>query len=156
MSKLVALWIAASLLVLASPHSRACFYDGQFSNPFNESYPGALDVAIATQKAIKSQAMPQPKQVAGRFGLTMASWWLKTVVTTHPELAKGSYIYLVDRQLWSQVSNDENGITVHVAGPQRDAKGVRVLLLSEATLQNLVSQAITLEQARELGVVVES
>ncbi|MCG6359983.1 hypothetical protein K6U58_15565 [Vibrio fluvialis] len=53
--KLMSAFLTAVCTLSASPLSWACSYDGQFSNPFAESYPGALDVAMATQDALNTQ-----------------------------------------------------------------------------------------------------
>ncbi|WP_238322307.1 hypothetical protein [Vibrio mexicanus] len=67
-------------MILMSSPSWACSYDGQFSNPFTESYPGALDVAIATQKAIRTSAISKPSELTGSKGLRRASWWISLMV----------------------------------------------------------------------------
>lgn len=151
MMKQVATLLTCSVITLASPISWACSYDGLFSNPFSESYPGALDVSIATQKALRAQSIQLPEQLDGAQGLRRASWWLNLMVDIYPELPSGTYVYLVDRQLWSQRS--EQSMVVHVTPPPQ---GVSVVQLSEAALHNLISNQISLEQARELGLLTES
>ena len=69
----------------------------------------------------------------------------------NPDLPKGAYVYVVDRQLWSRISDADNSIEIHVSPPVESAQ---VLQLSEAALQNLISNQITIDQARELGVLI--
>ncbi|MFM2587584.1 hypothetical protein [Vibrio sp. TBV020] len=137
-------------LTIASPMSWACSYDGQFNNPFSESYPGSLDVAIATQQAIKSQTIAAPQRLEGGQGLRRASWWLNLMVESNPNLPSGTYIYLVDSQLWSQYQPDKR-LAVHVSAPESTAN---VLLISEAALGSVISDKITLDKAEELGLVI--
>lgn len=153
MKKRVTTVIASGVIALASPASWACSYDGLFTNPFSESYPGALDVSIATQQAIRSQSMQPLETIEGLSGLRRTSWWLNVMAKNHPELPKGAYVYVVDRHLWSRISESDNTIEVHVSPP---TDNVKVLQLSEAALHNLVSDQITLTQARELGVLTET
>ncbi|CAE6946932.1 hypothetical protein [Vibrio sp. B1FLJ16] len=153
MTKRVISYIASGVFALASPAGWACSYDGLFNNPFSESYPGALDVSIATQLAIRSQSMKPLELVDGEAGLRRASWWLTLMVKANPELPKGSYVYIVDRQLWSRISETDNSIEVHVSAP---TGSVSVLQLSEAALHNIISEQITLNQARKLGVLTET
>lgn len=153
MTKRVITCIASGVIALASPTSWACSYDGLFTNPFSESYPGALDVSIATQLAIRSQSMQPLEVIDGEAGLRRASWWLNLMAKAHPDLTKGSYVYVVDRQLWSRISETDNSIEVHVSPP---TDNVKVLQISEAALHNLISNQITFDQARELGVLTET
>ncbi|CAE6936016.1 hypothetical protein ACOMICROBIO_FLGHMIGD_03756 [Vibrio sp. B1FLJ16] len=153
MTKRVITCIASGIIALASPNSWACSYDGLFKNPFSESYPGALDVSIATQLAIRSKSMQPLEVIDGKAGLRRTSWWLTLMVKAHPELSSGSYVYIVDRQLWSRISEKDNSIEVHVPPPSDSAP---VLQLSEAALHNLISNHITLDQARQLGVLKET
>lgn len=134
----------------ASLSVQACSYDGQFNNPFKESYPGALDIAIATQDALSDESLEHIKVLEGAQGLRRASWWL-TLMTKHNanDLESVSYIYLVDSHLWSKVSNGDQ-IEIHVPPNSDDASSV--LLLSEAALQALVSQKVDLQSAIELGI----
>ncbi|MDE1351613.1 hypothetical protein L9W80_15815 [Vibrio aestuarianus] len=142
--------LISALITLASPISWACSYDGQFNNPFSESYPGSLDVAIATQQAIRDQLIETPQRLDGGQGLRRASWWLNLMVERNPNLPSGAYIYLVDRQLWSQYQAG-NRLTIHVDAPDPSAE---VMLISEAALSNVISDKMTLNQARDLGVVI--
>ncbi|EGQ7739681.1 hypothetical protein [Vibrio parahaemolyticus] len=153
MTKRVLTCIASGVIALASPTSWACSYDGLFANPFSESYPGALDVSIATQLAIRSQSMKPLELIEGEAGLRRASWWLNLMVKANPDLSAGSYVYVVDRQLWSRISESDHSIEVHVSPTTESAQ---VLQISEAALHNLISEQITIDQARELGVVKET
>ncbi|KII76084.1 hypothetical protein [Vibrio renipiscarius] len=153
MKKHVITCIASGVIALASPFTWACSYDGLFTNPFSETYPGALDVSIATQIAIRSKHMQPVPEVNGQAGLRRASWWLNLMTKAHPDLPKGSYVYLVDHQLWSRISETGGSIEVHVSPP---TENVKVFQISEAALHNLVEKEITIKQARELGVLSET
>ncbi|OQS62533.1 hypothetical protein AKG75_23410, partial [Vibrio parahaemolyticus] len=73
--------------------------------------------------------------------------------TKPPDFSAGSYVYVVDRQLWSRISKSNHSIEVRVSPPTESAQ---VLQISEAALHNLISEQITIDQARELGVVKET
>lgn len=143
--------IGATLLSSLSFYSQACSYDGQFNNPFAESYPGSIDVAIATYDALDSQRFSAVSPLTGTPGLQRASWWLKLMADRHSaQLESVSYIYLVDSHLWSKLETDQS-IKVHLA--PSDAKPTSVLLLSEAALNALIQKQMDFAQALELGVI---
>ena len=130
--------------------SEACSYDGQFSNPFIESYPGSLDIAIATQAAVVSERINKVGKLEGNKGLRRASWWLMLMAKQQPsELKSVSYIYLIDSQLWSKVSQDGQ-IEVHTAPTAEHT--ISVLLLSEAALNAVISRQLPLDRAIEMGI----
>lgn len=153
MKKYVRTAITSSVIALASPVTWACSYDGLFTNPFSESYPGALDVSIATQLAIRSKSMQPLRSIEGQAGLRRAIWWLNLMTRNNLDLPKGAYVYVVDRQLWSRISETGNSIEVHVSPP---TDIVKVLQISEAALHNLISNQITIGRAHELGVLIET
>ncbi|ENO1837209.1 hypothetical protein [Vibrio parahaemolyticus] len=51
------------------------------------------------------------------------------------------------------ISESNHSIEVHVSPP---TESPQVLQISEAALHNLISEQITIDQARELGVVKET
>ncbi|MGF1752754.1 hypothetical protein L4C33_04055 [Vibrio makurazakiensis] len=131
---------------------QACSYDGQFNNPFTESFPGSLDVAIATQSALEGNQLNQIEKLDGNKGLRRASWWLKLMVEQHAdEFESVSYIYLVDSHLWSKV-NQGNQIEIHSTPPKPNNQST-VMLLSEAALYALVNDKTDFENAARLGIV---
>ncbi|EGR0231016.1 TPA: hypothetical protein I7730_20025 [Vibrio vulnificus] len=137
------------LSLMASQPVLACSYDGQFNNPFAESYPGALDIAIATREAIDAQHITKPQRLAGSKGMARAQWWLTLLNKQWPDKAAAeSYIYLVDSQLWSKRQMD--GLTIHVPPPEN---AQQVMLLSEAALGALINNELSYEQAHELQIV---
>ncbi|KJY81789.1 hypothetical protein TW81_15645 [Vibrio galatheae] len=140
--------VALFFITFGPTLSWACSYDGQFNNPFTESYPGSLGVAISTQQAIRSQAIERPDSLLGPSGLRRASWWLKVLVDLSPDIPEETYIYLVDSQLWS-LHQGGSQIAIHVDAPTSSEK---ILLISEAALHNVVSKHITLDTALKLGI----
>ncbi|WP_159651053.1 hypothetical protein [Vibrio atypicus] len=140
--------IGLSSLTMAA---HACTYDGQFRNPFSESYPGALDVAIATYEALDNHEIKTISTLEGTQGLRRASWWLQVLTEKHSNKIKPvSYVYLIDSHLWSQI-DEEKRIAVHSA-PVSDASH-SVILLSEAALSALIHEQVSFEQAIDLGIV---
>lgn len=142
-------WVLLILVSLAtSLPARACSYEGQFNNPFTESFPGSLDVAIATQQAIEDGLTPAPS-LQGQQGLRQASWWLKLLAKQwKSELGSETFVYLVDSHLWSEYKADY-GMTVHTQAANTDQK---VLLISEAALYHLVAKELSFTRAQQLGI----
>lgn len=136
----------------ASSLTWACSYDGQFSNPFTQSYPGSIEVAIATQHAVLGRQLANPEALPGNQGLRRVTWWLQLIADQEPTLPEKAYIYLVDSHLWSQVTANSS-IDIHV--PEPTAAG-QVFLMSEAALQAVVTNKLSLREAQALGVIVET
>lgn len=149
----IALMLSFSLWGVSLP-LHACSYDGQFNNPFKESFPGALDIAIATQNAVTEMQLSSLKPLEGAQGLRRASWWLTVMAKQNATaLESVSYIYLVDSHLWSKVADGQK-VEVHTSPTEgSEMRNAQVLLLSEAALQALVKEQVDLKQALELGVV---
>ena len=143
--------VLLSLTLGASMTTHACSYDGQLNNPFTESFPGSLDIAIATQDALKQNLLESIETLEGKQGLRRASWWLKLMAKQQQvDLQTVSYIYLIDSHLWTKVTPDQD-IQVHVS--PISAKPSSVMVISEAALQALIGGKINIEQAVELGIV---
>ncbi|MGF1718544.1 hypothetical protein L4D20_00700 [Vibrio kyushuensis] len=135
----------------ASFATNACSYDGQFNNPFTESFPGSLDIAIATQEALEHNHLQRIEALEGKQGLKRASWWLTLMAKDQKvDLESVTYIYLVDSHLWTKVTN---GNRVEVHATPSSATPSSVMLLSEAALQALVQDKVDLQTAVDLGVV---
>ncbi|MGF1691094.1 hypothetical protein [Photobacterium kagoshimensis] len=145
--------VSTLLLILsllgASSAAWACSYDGQFNNPFAESYPGSLSIALATQRAISQQQITQTDKLEGQQGLRRASWWLQLFVKQITLLPNEVHIYLVDSQLWSKYQVG-TPLKIHSDPPPN---GEVVLMLSESALDNLVSKNISITQAMRMGLV---
>ncbi|ELH0894952.1 hypothetical protein Q2Y23_002747 [Vibrio fluvialis] len=150
--KLMSAFLTAVCTLSASPLSWACSYDGQFSNPFAESYPGALDVAMATQEALNTQTISVPTKLEGEKGLRRATWWLHLLVSQNSDALMDSYIYLVDSQLWAHYDANSK-LTVHSLPPEANQK---VMQLTEIALHNIVSKKLSLKHAEKLGLVLTS
>ena len=141
---------ALLIFLEAIPASWACSYDGQFSNPFAESYEGALDVAIATQQAVNAETLQPSSTIEGAKGLRQVSWWLKLWVEKET-IPSDTFIYLVDSQLWSH-HTENNQLLVHSGVPQNEQS--QVILLSETALDNLVQERVSFDSAVDLGIVL--
>ncbi|CAM2861489.1 hypothetical protein [Vibrio rarus] len=146
-------WMLLSLVTVigASLPAQACSYDGQFNNPFTESFPGSLDIAIATQHAIDNNHLTKIDKLEGKQGLRRTSWWLQLMAEQHADaLESVAYIYLVDIHLWSKV-NPGKPMEIH-ATPQVE-NTTSVLLLSEAALYALVYNSVDFDRATQLGII---
>ena len=142
--------LIAFLIIGATP-SWACSYEGQVVNPFTESYPGSLDVVIATQKAVLNQHINKPEVLEGPQGLQRAVWWLKLFVKQNKQyLPQNGYIYLADSHLWSSFS-ESGELKVHSLMPENNE---RVLVTSEFALSNVISEKISYQQSQQLGMIL--
>jgi len=143
--------LSLAAVIGASLPVQACSYDGQFNNPFTESFPGSLDIAMATQSALEDNQLNKVDKLDGTQGLRRVSWWLKLMAEQHAdELESVAYIYLVDSHLWSKV-NKGSQIEVHTV-PESDNPS-SVMLLSEAALYALVHNRIDFDSASQLGII---
>lgn len=139
------------LSALGTAPTWACSYDGQFNNPFTESYPGSLDVVIATQNAVTDDKILRPELVKGAAGLQRSVWWLKLFVQTHQDdLPDNVNIYLADSHLWSRVS-ERSKLETHTSAPEISGN---VLVISEAALSNVIAKKITLEESLGMGIAI--
>ncbi|ABI40130.1 conserved hypothetical protein [Shewanella sp. MR-4] len=150
--KLMAAFLTAVCSFSASPISWACSYDGQFANPFSESYPGALDVAMATQQALNAKTISELSKLEGEEGLRRASGWLQLLADEYSAELKGAYIYIVDNQLWSKLDTN-NKLVIHSQPPEINQK---VFLLTEVSLHSIVSKRLSWQEAEKLGLVWKS
>ncbi|MBV1841298.1 hypothetical protein [Photobacterium ganghwense] len=137
-------------LLSGAGQTLACSYDGQMNNPFTQSYPGSLNIALATRAAIENGTLTPPESLRGQPGLRRASWWLNLLARELSEhYSADIYVYLVDSHLWSRVSPDLRHPQIH-SDPA--PTGSQVLLLSEATLYELVNNRLSLSQAVDIGI----
>lgn len=144
-----AIVIVCTLCVLLSAGPlRACTFDGVLTNPFTESYEGAFDVALATQREVSNGTVSMPALREGIAGLQQTTWWLKllnkNLRAVHME---EMYFYVIDSHLWAKKTADR--LEVHVAKPVQPEK---VLIVSAAALSSLVSRQISYQDAQTLGV----
>lgn len=153
--------LAAALLALglAAPFSaqtQACGYDMLVGDPFATAWPGSLDVAIATANAISSNAISPIPPLAGGDGFVRAQQWLLQLKDSlqRADQPGGFSILLVDSGLWSKMRGKEVLLLqLHSPAPTEKDK---VVMISEAGLNALLSGQITLEQAQQLGVLTLS
>ena len=135
-------------LSLSAGPLRACTFDGVFTNPFTESYPGAFDVALATHKEVSEGTITKPTLREGIPGLQQTSWWLKLLAKDlNNESMDDTYLYVIDSHLWAKKRADK--LEVHVTKPNQKK---RVLILSAAALSSIVTGEISYQDALELGV----
>ena len=146
----MAAFLTAVCSLSTSPISWACSYDGQFANPFSESYPGALDVALATQQALNAKTIPKLSKLEGEEGLRRASGWLQLLTEAYSTELKGAYIYIVDNQLWSKMDSSDN-LIIHSQPPESNETA---FLLTEVTLHSIVSKQLSWKEAEKLGLVI--
>jgi len=136
--------------------ARACGYDAIYPNPFEQSWPGSLDVAIATAAAISSQALAPVPKITGQEGFSRSYQWLNQLKGTLKggQLPGNVSILLVDSGLWSRVRGKESLLLqTHTEGP---ASQDRIMLTSEAGINALLSGQLSASQATELGLLVIS
>ncbi|MDH0344921.1 hypothetical protein [Aeromonas dhakensis] len=145
--------VCMTLLCLIPGMGQTCGYDALYPNPFEQSWPGALDVAMATAAAVNDDRVARLPTLTGEAGFTRSQAWLRTLKSRFQQagVRGGVSILLVDSGLWSRLRGKESLLLqLHTAGPHpRD----RMMLLSEAALDALLAGTLTIEEALQLGVV---
>ncbi|MDA0155716.1 hypothetical protein OH460_25690 [Vibrio sp. Makdt] len=113
-----------------------------------ESYPDALDVALATHRQVSEGTITKPTLREGIPGLQQTSWWLKLLAKDlNTMLMEDTYFYIIDSHLWAK--KKMGMLEIHVTKPTKNKK---VLILSAAALSSIVTGEISYKNALELGV----
>lgn len=145
--------VCMTLLCLIPGMGQTCGYDALYPNPFEQSWPGALDVAMATAAAVNGDRLDRLPPLTGEAGFTRSQAWLQALKNRFQQagVRGGVSILLVDSGLWSRLRGKESLLLqLHTPGPHADD---RVMLLSEAALNALLAGTLTIETAVQLGVV---
>ncbi|MFQ2290929.1 hypothetical protein ACK323_05335 [Aeromonas enteropelogenes] len=145
--------VCMTLLCLIPGMGQTCGYDALYPNPFEQSWPGALDVAMATAAAVNDDRLARLSPLTGEAGFTRSQAWLQALKNRFQQagVRGGISILLVDSGLWSRLRGKESLLLqLHTPGPHADD---RVMLLSEAALDALLAGTLTIETAVQLGVV---
>lgn len=145
--------VCMTLLCLIPGMGQTCGYDALYPNPFEQSWPGALDVAMATAAAVNGDRLARLSPLTGEAGFTRSQAWLQALKNRFQQagVRGGVSILLVDSGLWSRLRGKESLLLqLHTPGPHADD---RVMLLSEAALDALLAGTLTIETAVQLGVV---
>ncbi|MEL3923199.1 hypothetical protein [Aeromonas enteropelogenes] len=145
--------VCMTLLCLIPGMGQTCGYDALYPNPFEQSWPGTLDVAMATAAAVNDDRLARLPPLTGEAGFTRSQAWLQALKSRFQQagVRGGVSILLVDSGLWSRLRGKESLLLqLHTPGPHADD---RVMLLSEAALDALLAGTLTIETAVQLGVV---
>lgn len=145
--------VCMTLLCLIPGMGQTCGYDALYPNPFEQSWPGTLDVAMATAAAVNDDRLARLPPLTGEAGFTRSQAWLQALKNRFQQagVRGGVSILLVDSGLWSRLRGKESLLLqLHTPGPHADD---RVMLLSEAALDALLAGTLTIETAVQLGVV---
>ncbi|WP_421203900.1 hypothetical protein [Aeromonas enteropelogenes] len=145
--------VCMTLLCLIPGMGQTCGYDALYPNPFEQSWPGTLDVAMATAAAVNDDRLARLPPLTGEAGFTRSQAWLQALKSRFQQagVRGGVSILLVDSGLWSRLRGKESLLLqLHTPGPHADD---RVMLLSEAALDTLLAGTLTIETAVQLGVV---
>ncbi|WP_421199519.1 hypothetical protein [Aeromonas enteropelogenes] len=145
--------VCMTLFCLIPGMGQTCGYDALYPNPFEQSWPGALDVAMATAAAVNGDRLARLSPLTGEAGFTRSQAWLQALKNRFQQagVRGGVSILLVDSGLWSRLRGKESLLLqLHTPGPHADD---RVMLLSEAALDALLAGTLTIETAVQLGVV---
>lgn len=145
--------VCMTLLCLIPGMGQTCGYDALYPNPFEQSWPGTLDVAMATAAAVNDDRLARLPRLTGEAGFTRSQAWLQALKSRFQQagVRGGVSILLVDSGLWSRLRGKESLLLqLPPPGPHADD---RVMLLSEAALDALLAGTLTIETAVQLGVV---
>jgi len=142
------------------PMATGCGYDGMMSNPFSESYPGAVGVAIATSNAYDKQTLQALPAINPSIGFLRTNRYLQDFrnrLETQAQFKKDNSlaILLVDTGLWSRYRHSEGSLIVepHIASANPNEL---VVVASEASFAALLSGELPVETALKDGLLVVS
>jgi hypothetical protein len=145
-------------LMAAIPVAVGCGYDGMMSNPFSESYPGAVGVAIATSNAYDKQTLQALPAINPSIGFLRTNRYLQDFrnrLETQAQFKKDNSlaILLVDTGLWSRYRHSEGSLIVepHIASANPNEL---VVVASEASFAALLSGELPVETALKDGLLV--
>lgn len=141
------------LLCLIPRMGQSCGYDALYPNPFEQSWPGTVNIAMATATAVSREQLPPLAALTGEAGFTRSQAWLQTLKSRLQQAGVGGgiSILLIDSGLWSRVRGKESLLLqLHTSGPNPKD---RVMLLSEAAINAMLNGSLTIEQGLQLGVV---
>ncbi|EKP0258948.1 TPA: hypothetical protein SIA29_000809 [Aeromonas sobria] len=142
-----------ALLCLIPGVGQSCGYDALYPNPFEQSWPGTFNIAMATAAAVSSDRLAPLPTLTGEAGFTRSQAWLQTLRSRFQKagIKGGISILLIDSGLWSRVRGKESLLLqLHTPGPNPKD---RVMLLSEAAINAMLEGTLTIEGALQLGVV---
>jgi len=145
--------IFASLIISSIHPVFACSYDGQMNNPFVQGYPGSLQVALSTQKAIEQKQLAPLHSLTGQAGLTRATTWLEQLRKrlANAELQQNFSLYLLDSQLWTRFDVVAGNVLMQSHSiPSSDEA---ILISSETTLAALLNNQLDVTTAQQLGLI---
>ncbi|MFM5087459.1 hypothetical protein [Aeromonas media] len=154
MNRLAIRLLLCTLATGPLPVAMACGYDAIYPNPFEQRWPGSLDVAMATAAAISDRNLDPVPKITGPDGFSRSYQWLNQLKGSLKggQLPGNVSILLVDSGLWSRVRGKESLLLqTHTEGPVRQD---RIMLTSEAGINALLSGQLSAAQATELGLLV--
>ena len=141
------------LLCLIPGMGQSCGYDALYPNPFEQSWPGTVNIAMATTAAVSSDRLASLPPLTGEAGFTRSQAWLQSLKSRFQKagIQGGISILLIDSGLWSRVRGKESLLLqLHTSGPNPKD---RVMLLSEAAINAMLNGSLTIEQGLQLGIV---
>ncbi|MGY3904134.1 hypothetical protein ACW5XF_16910 [Aeromonas lusitana] len=151
--RLVAGILALGLTSVLPSQTQACGYDMLVGDPFALAWPGTLDIAIATAGAISAKTIDPIPALTGGEGFVRAQQWLLQLKDQlqRADQPGGFSILLVDSGLWSKMRGKEV-LLLQLHSPSPTPRD-RVVLVSEAGLNALLTRQISVDQALRLGVL---
>lgn len=131
----------------------ACGYDGQYSNPFVQAYPGSLTLALHTQAAIQEGKLLTLPALSGQAGLGRVTVWLWQLRSKldQAQLPESFSVYLIDSALWTRFEAASGKVLLQ--SHRVPADGEPVLLTSETALAAMLRGELSLAKASQLGLL---
>jgi hypothetical protein len=143
----------ALLLGSASPHTRACGYDGMAAD-LSIAHPASLPVALAIFDAYQTKLLARPIPLQGGFAMRRARIMLEKLRVALAPLARGEsfHLLLVEPGLWARFDGTgaQLQVTLHVAAP---VAGERVMITGEGVLLALQHGQLSVRQALDKGLL---
>lgn len=141
-----------SVLLLFPLSALACAYHVGGESEGGAILPGSTDLVLNTFYAQQKGSIAKLDPLEGRQGFLRVSWWLNLFFQKLKDAGiKDAYVVIADVQLWSKMGEEaqfNRGIDTDIPRDRSNS-----IVLSEAALHALVSQAIDIPQAIDLGVM---
>ncbi|MFM5075802.1 hypothetical protein ACEUB6_23175, partial [Aeromonas hydrophila] len=89
------------LLCLIPGMGQSCGYDALYPNPFEQSWPGTVNIAMATATAVSREQLPPLAALTGEAGFSRSQAWLQTLKSRLQQagIGGGISILLIDSGL---------------------------------------------------------
>lgn len=132
----------------------ACAFHGSanFQDPSIPAYSNYI--FIKTEAQITNGKLESIPQLDDAKSYARAYWWMVLLEKTlHQSYEEPLYIYVADIGLWALFDNNNDTTMMIDTPPPHHDSILPVMVLTQPTLNALISEKLTLEQARKLDII---